>query len=514
MLNTIHTLFPSITKGISVDTTADGKQVFLIIGDSKAAGSNNTGGPGPTPTANTVFQWNKNTSQIVQITNTDVLSIAAGQGSPWPQFGITYNSNSGFKPVFVPMAVAGSKFSQITDTNDWSTAGANYTPAITQCDACLTSLGLTKPKAILVRLGVNDIRNAAVLANIYTDMDSLVSRLTAKYPGVPIVFTMIGRNETTAFDARNYGVRGKLISIALNNPDVHIACIEASFISTGMMGADNLHDSLAMGNEVGRQMAEWFNNGAYSKWGRTIISSQYEVLTSNRKTLVDNFVTSQINSGRWNKLELLCFGKTNVKNSIYIDWSMFGYLFDVTSAGWVQNSHISTNGSTTRYGYTFVPGYNNSRASQNDFIIMTKLKTNNTASGVLATLFGSGNGTSIISIGQNATPNLTYRANDATLGLYTTEGVFIGGNWYGTGRNPDGGDANPRKFYKNSTIIKQDAIASVTPNTVIPSLGAFNNNGTFSSYINAEFECLFAAQYAGFDIAAFQTDVDTLLNNW
>jgi hypothetical protein len=63
-----------------LDTDPDGKQVFLVIGDSKAAGSNNTTGPGPTPTAGTVFQWDKVNNQVIQVTNTDVLCADCDPG--------------------------------------------------------------------------------------------------------------------------------------------------------------------------------------------------------------------------------------------------------------------------------------------------------------------------------------------------------------------------------------------------------------------------------------------------
>ena len=86
--------FPFDSLNNDSNTTASWQQLFVIFGNSLARGRSEANGP--TPKANTVFEWADTT--LVRIGSKDLL--AADQGSPWPQFGIDYNKNFATKVVF------------------------------------------------------------------------------------------------------------------------------------------------------------------------------------------------------------------------------------------------------------------------------------------------------------------------------------------------------------------------------------------------------------------------------
>ena len=113
-----HSLLSQV--GGTADTTINGEQFFLVVGDSIAQGSNNSSGPGPTPTAGTVKQYNG--SAIVDIGSADVYNVVSGGGTMMPKMGIDYNAESGKIPMFISCGSQGSNFENETGDggNNWS----------------------------------------------------------------------------------------------------------------------------------------------------------------------------------------------------------------------------------------------------------------------------------------------------------------------------------------------------------------------------------------------------------
>lgn len=188
------------------NTTMDGKQVFVIIGNSIAVGRSETWGP--RPYFYTVFEWNG--SAVVPVVNLDLAD--ANDGSPWPQMGIDYNTTMSKKPVFVSTAVSGAYFSETTGDggNNWSTTGARYSAMITKVNSGLAAVGVDEPRGIFIELGINDSRSSVALSQVETDVISLFSRLQTDFPDVPVYVTEIGRHQTAISDARIDAIRGYL----------------------------------------------------------------------------------------------------------------------------------------------------------------------------------------------------------------------------------------------------------------------------------------------------------------
>lgn len=502
----------AVTIGVNSsysDTDADGKQVFFTIGDSNCDGRGTT--LGPTTSAGTTYLWNS--TDLTEITTADISNGGAGNGTMWKQFALNYNARTGFKPVFVQEGSGGSNFYPDGDLNNWYSSGGNlYEPAKNEAKACLAYLGLTRLKGIIINLGINDLRAGTTLSNVQLGINSLVARLKADFPGVPIMFFQMGRSETVAFDASSYAIRGYLIDAAKNNINVWLLNGPNTGVGlTGSYNGDLLHYSQQLNNQLGAMVDRFFaNKDTYSKWATSIISSMFDDLSSTRKTAIQTFIDAEIANGNYWKMEYFGYFKTTVQENCFIDWSFNGYLFNNTSITFSANSYLSSNGTSNHYAYTFMSGVSNRNASQTDFINGVFVLDNLTASGTSATLFGGGNATSLLSVGQNTTPAQTWRANDATISTYTTEGSFVDGNFYGTGRN-----SGTKYLYKNSTQVTSASVASTgTNNTVLPLLGAFNNNGSISSRISAQYQYFVCAPLTTFDLSSFLTNANALVAAW
>lgn len=491
---------------VGVNTTAGGQQVFLTVGDSIAQGSNNATGPGPTPTAGTVKQYNASNGTIIDIGATDVANRVANGGTFMPRCGINYNAATGKIPVFVSNGVA-SAFFEDNGAINWSAAGALRAQAETNVTTTLGLLGLTKLKGIYVILGINSARGVADMASVVLPAcDDFFLWLTTTYPGVPIIVCQIGRHDTAAHNDRIYGTRLRIIQNAITYPDVHIGFAMASMISAGGMASGDLYHPLQVGNNsMGESFARWWGLSSYSKWPRSVMASLYADLTTTRKDAIETFFTA-IGSDYF-KFENFHWFKVTGAGSVFVDWSFLGYNFD-SSANFTENSHVATDGSTDHYSYAFYNSVNIGRANQDDFFTIVKVKTNNTPQGTLAYLFGSNSGTLHVSVGQTTTPNIAYRCNDATAST-SPETVFANNTVYGIARN-----GTTKAFLKNTAVLNSAVVASTGNITIAPLLGGRNGAGTPTNRIAAEFICLASGKYSTINMPNLVNAINALEAAW
>lgn len=497
------------------DTGLNGEQLFINIGDSNSDGRGTT--LGPNTSAGTFYNWNG--SSFTEITTTDV-SNGGANGTYLKQFAVNYNARTGFKIYLVQKGSGGSNFYPDGDANNWYTTGDRYVDMRTEARKAMTALGVTKPKAIFVTLGINDNRAGTTLNLIQTGVNSLVSRLNADFPNTTIIFNQVGRSEVgspsgeESFAGRLYAIRGYLIDAARNNTNVYLLSGPTTAIGfgTGMYNVDLLHYNQTLNNYIGAQLDRLLlNKDSYSKWAACVQSSMFDDLSTIRDQAIATFVDAEIANGNFWKYEHFTYYKTTVQENCFVDWTFRGYIFNNTSITFTANSHLSSNGTSNHYAYTYLSGINTaSGASSTDFINGVFVLDNITASGTSATLFGGGTAATLISVGQNTTPAETWRSNDLTISTYATEGSFVDGNFYGTGRN-----AGTKYLYKNSTQASSASVATTGANsTVLPVLGAFNNNGTVSSRISAQFQYNIAAPLTTFNLSSFISNANTLIASW
>jgi hypothetical protein len=492
----------SVGGNIDAYTTADGKQLFGIIGDS-TGGTSDTG-PGPTPTSGTVFEWTGSVEN--EITNADLSTAAdntgstagANAGSPWPQMGITYYNGYSRKSVFIDCHVGGSEFTPNGDNSNWSSTGTLRGTAETKIDSAITEYGVT-PKAIFVELGSNDIRHNVAIATVLSDIDAFFTWITTKYPNTDIVCLQPGQTDQVNGSANTQGserahqIRARIKQNALNNSRVHL------YGNAGTVeNYDNLHFTQSGNNHVGRMAANWLLNDSYSKWARSIIASQYTEPTSAQKTLIENWV-SAINYTTGLDT-FLPFRKMSTEKDAFNDWGFETFASKVATLTLGENGFT---GSGAGYLRSKFFGSAALHATTDDFYCGSEV-ISQTGNGAL---FGARNASTTAEMSvQFTTSNRSYRANDVTATSVT--GDFTDGNSYYVAR-----DAGNKILYSNTTAENTTAQASTAAMTKEFFIFARNNNDTADVFMTGT---------GGFWVygkktvlqPVFHSATQTLLNNW
>jgi|SRR5688572_6086595 len=481
------------------------RDVIWVIGDSLTR-ARESGAYGPTPTANTVFQYYGGT--INQIGATDIQQDVddVNWGSMWPKFGINYHSNTGRSPVFALSGKGGTTFSfDASATDTWSTASTLYADSKDFCDDACAAVGVAEPKYTIIHLGINDAFYSASLSNIATDVNSLFSRITTDYPNTIVMMVIIGRLASGSNNLRIASIRSYLVQAARDYTNVHIATSIATFASasTSYYLADNIHLNQTGNNKTADMLGNWISNQAYSKWGRSIISSHLTDLSSARKTLIDNFATT-VGTSLFD-MEVISNFKTVSSDDACFDWAFLYSGINLGSASFTANSHIATNGSSTYWRIVWQPSIA-VRTSQNDIFAGFKIKDNRSTG--FATAIGVGTGSSNIRIGQTSTPTAYGRINDVT-SLTFTDTSFQDDNWYSATRTA----SNAKAIHKNATQNNTATTASISNSaTGFLTVGAHNNNGSLSDYIDADFEAVLLGKPAARETV--RAALETVLDNW
>lgn len=215
------------------DITSDGREVWLVGGDSKTGTSTAVGRyAGP----NSVFQRRRSTGLIEEVKGADLYDIPS-IGSFCPLFGRLYNQREetkGRRVVFGHYGWGGSAFLNDTKSSSWdiTDSGQLYPLAKVVWDATLVVTGVTKPKGIIIVLGINDMNETENITNTQTQMDNFFNSLNADYDSCPIYIslpslqTLPGEPKLTRLNT----IRTKLQSIASLNSNITIFEDEATDI--------------------------------------------------------------------------------------------------------------------------------------------------------------------------------------------------------------------------------------------------------------------------------------------
>jgi hypothetical protein len=499
----------------SVDTNSQGQQAFLVVGDSIMRGSNNASGPGPTPTSGTVYQWNNSLGQITEIGASDVYNVVASGGTFMPRFGIDYNTATGYKPVMISCGSSGSNFSPDGDNNNWSATGTLRASTEPQVTDCLNELGVSKLKAIIVGLGINDVNAAEIaepIATALTDVDSFFTWLTTTYPGVPILVSLFGRNTNSGVSGvvttRGYALRNRILENVRNNDNIHVVFQQASWVGSGGYGTvgvdDQLHPVQSGNNNMGTSIARWFSLSSYAKPVRSILSCFYDDLSTARKNLINDFITT-IDTDYY-QLENLHLGKNTIKNNVFVDLTHRATIFD-TSGGFTANDSISS-GTSSYWNLCFRTNLT-SIMTQTDCFTSVRVKSNTTPSGTVGYLLGAIQ-TAGYRLGQVSTPALAYAVNDGTLSTNNTHTAFQNNTVYGLARN--GG--TKYILTGTGTTLASAAVASTGTVAREPKLGALDNAGAVGNTLAASYEYVVTGKYSTIDYSRLITALNTLVSSW
>lgn len=495
------------------DTTPDGRQVFMIIGDSKARG--NSDAVGTAPAANTVYQWDAGSNAVIAVGSGDLLEpVAAGAvGSQWPAFGTAYYNRTGYKPVLVNCGIGGASYVNSGNTNfSWYTDGSLYSNAVTKTNNCLANLGLTKVKAVFIIMGVNDYaQQSYTLATSY--INSLIDRINTDYDTPKIYISIPAKaNATNTQLTRGLAIRPLIRLVALTYSNVEIFANDNSLLGWGgYYQVDDYHFNFAGNEKLGEMIARQITlDPSYNKWTRSVLGSFYNDQSTARQQAYDAFFVSQVAAGNFDLLDEMHFYNADQVNNAVVDWS-FCVNATPTNCTFHANSDIETSGSSGSHMSFSAP----SRTIRNcdfasDFILGVRIKTNHASSTTAGDIMGVRESASggMIEMGQQVSSQVYYRAGDATATTYTGITKFNNNKLYSVARN--GSTKYLIEDITTLTSTTQAAVAMSPTNVLGATLGARNNNGTIDAHINAQFVYSFTAKYTTFNLSSFYTACETL----
>jgi hypothetical protein len=488
-LRTIYYSQSSVELDNSNNTNGSDQQVWWVIGDSLQQTSDDAG---PEPTfANSVYQY---TTSIAAITTTDFTGVT--NGSYLPKLGSDIYKKTSKKPIFVLSTAGGSEFYPNGDNNNWSTSGTLYATGQTKLSDALTAAGVTKPRGILLCLGINDARGAQTLSNIESAVNSLFSRLSSDYSGVPIYVTQIGRDESGE-GARVLSVRGYIENAVAATPSAHILVELADYLE--YYSVDTLHVD-CVGNQrwAASMVKAMIDQGlasntpitrTYGSASTTVFGfPAFSGLTTAEKNVLSDFIDYLQTKGDWTRVDSLYHCLLGTEGQSLQDlrrsskqaistgsWSAKGGIVtDGTIDGVIRSNFIPSTDSTAN---GFAVGNNISFVSIKDRISATG--SNRVAIGV---------------IGSNST-HKHYMREQAALGIECINNADTGGTSATTGING--------QFFSNRTYINRRPAATfhsairyplaILGNTSVNSvalpdreftIGCLNNNGTFEDPIS------------------------------
>jgi lysophospholipase L1-like esterase len=483
------------------NTSTDNRQVFWIIGDSISFGTNNNTGPGPTTPAGTFWEWNG--TSLVELTTNDLAGVQ--NGSPWKQFGLTYTQTRGYKVAVVNSGSPGANFYE-TDGNTWMSTDLKYSQGKTKLQGALNAVGVTKPRAILIILGVNDTTTTFDLPTlVQPQVQDLINRLTADYPDVPLLWAQIGRNAASDNSARLVTVRQYLKTAMRNNNNCHFAADLSHAGGAGYLGVDNLHPTQTGNNEIGKQFARWFDLYQYdNKWVRSIISCHYTELTTAQKELIKSFIDT-LGENYFN-LEYFFRGKITAEVDTYFDYT-FNHSAKKFSTTFASNDSVSTNGTSSYWMINFNPTTAQVVMSQNDLFDGIKIKQNRSVAGGTTRVGLSRQGTPQIIIGQLNTSLVYWRVNDATTNTIVGQTKLQDNSFYSIRRV---NSAN-KEIYQNGVLIGTAVVSSNGLPTTVTYIGSSNGSANFLDF---SFEYIVSGKASLFNQLNLYNTLEALNNNW
>lgn len=502
----------------SPDTTPDGKQAFLVIGDSKAQGLQaDASFVAPPDATGTGYEWYS--GAVTALTSFGLQTAYNADGATcWSQFCITYNSLTGKKPVIINQGLAASLFYATTPGGGnrcWYTNDTLYSDAVTAANDCMTAMGVTKLKGILVILGINDKTHTETFANINTAITSLMDRLTTDFPGVGIYIDMPGISSqvpTIKYAQINNAIEDLVTTYA----DVHIDVNENSMLSWDLADALSPHFFQAGQDQIGKMKAQYVANvrGTSNKRVRRILNQFYDPISESAANTIETQIVANESLFTTYLDNLQIYVSSVSKKNVLVDWvgrtSPLSETVIVNSAGftWVNGGGVTFDG--TQWLRTFFHTLMWKYASQDDYCFGIKTGTNNTPAGTLANLYGNSNSGGQ-TLGQDASNRTLFRNNETSNQTYTTDTKLQDDTRYVVRRT----SSTNMELLKSAAIVSTKSVASSTPSTVFHNVGVLNtaniDTEALSGFINCGVKYSFNAKANGLDVAALETMIEALI---
>lgn len=498
--------------------------VIWSLGDSISRG--NSDAVGPTPTPNTVYQWNDSNGQLRMISNTDLLEpvAAGGTGSQWPQAGSTYYELTGHKPIFVNTGVGGSAFYNPSAGFSWYTNDTLFDDAVDKLNRCLTYMGRTKPHFVWICMGINDVVQGHALSNTY--LTSLIDRILAEYPGVRICMTQPYALSVTSYAdlTRLFQMRKWIKALCFTYPEVEIAG-DLGIISQygSALQGDNIHLNYTGNAFYGdKAMYGICQSLSLNKWVRSFTGAMYSRISTTRMGYLDTLLTDL--GSEFQNMDSLQF---------------------TTTAGYTDASNKHKN-ALTDLGFINVPsilsaasqfshdGWSPAGLVDSDRIAVTPISLladkalldSDALFGLYITLniVAATTASSLHAVRESASGAIymVRQTGSSTVGIVAGCGVELtngtdtrptADHFWGAAR--DGGN---QRLIKDATVVASAAQAAtaMSPGTNVRSLsvGNYNNNGTIQQRWAGKVTWRILAKYTTMDKTAVMNAMSSFMTNW
>lgn len=507
----LRLLYPNRGK----DETATGRRVIAIIpSDSNGRGNNTT--VGPDATAWNVEAWNDGANATYKVTNTDLIEpvAASATGSQWPSFGIEYNTLTGKVPVICDCGVGGTRWHSGTASVSWDTSGSLWPDALAKTNRCLNYLGLDKPWAVYINLGINDAAQDSYTMS-YSVLQTSINRINTAWNFPRIFIVLIGKaNESNYTNNQRIFQMNKYIKqLAHDYANVELCTSMRNIVSWGgNIQVDDFHMN-ATGNDlhgrmVARQMA--FPT-TWSKYTRFAAGSFYNPISDTRKGFIQTLV-NDLGPAIWEYDELRFWSNCAADDrNVGVD---FAGLAPTILAGspTVGYDGVVTNG-TSQYLSVGPQSLIYDKSSESDFINAVRMGTvSSAAGGADRAAIGIRENVGITLLNQRSVSQLGVLAAATSGDLTASETKFANNAWYGAFRS--GGDHG---ITKDAAIVLQATramVAHAASSLRGKAYGAYNNNTTVQQHLAAQFLAAIQRKYTTMNLSTEFTALNNFCSNW
>lgn len=486
------------------------KDAFLVIGDSIFAGGNALASS-TLPTPGYAYEFYNGALYPVGLSGS-VAPAAETEKSPWPKFCSDYFADTRRIPLIINRGFSSSTISTANDNNDWQTSGNHYNDAVTAANDALTLTGISQLTAIFIDLGINDVQNlngtgSFTVAQINTFLGNIITNLNTDFPGVPILYTQIGRSTTILVNSRLTGVRNSIKNYCISNAGVHFAGSLSAF-QVGNLYEDDIHPDQVGNDYLGGMYARWFRNSSFSKWTRSLIACHFDEPSTNEKNAIATFLTSW--ETEYLNMDWFYNMKQSTRENTAFDWAFLSAPEADGGFAFTANDSIRTSSSSL-----FWLGNNQLNSivnmSQNDYAIEIKIKTNHTGAGVDGVCMGISNAATTSNTYLRQTTTLIgWAPNENVIETYAVETSLVAGSWLFR-RSA----STTTALFLNGASVDTGANASLALQNLNFVVGARNVNGTPAGNIDLSvLRCIGIQNSAISNMSNFITALDTMQSSY
>jgi hypothetical protein len=478
------------------NTTREGKQVWVYIGDSIAQGTNQGTDTGPPVFyANTVRYWNPGSSDFVSITTNDIGGALAG--SAWVKFGTDYYKRTGYQIDWVSGGTGGANYFPDGDTNNFYDYVVQWNNVMISVANALAFHGLREVRGVIYLCGINDARASQDQSAINKAIFLLVSKTRKRLNGAQQYFINIGRDENGNGEGqRVQSVRKGIEDVCNYFSDCHIILRLGDLIVDPDIYSDSFAD--VHPNQFGydyigaKAVKNMLDGGLISNTPRKYtytsntagIFKRLHGLTEDEKRAIHDFVEYLVSISSWN-MDSFVLPLFSQAGNCYQDW-----LRDVNYTGGLIKKNrggietVGTLGSSINTNFT--PSVDGVNYTQNLASVGCFLLKNNNPTGADHYLFGCRDATRLLHLRYaQATNDKRWIVNAASQGTIAT-GLFKKNTLYAAVRTT----SNSQSMIENYQSIPS-VVASVGLPTRPIYFGSFNDQGTVNNFYKGVFGAFF-----------------------